>query len=147
MRFYANNSVVRRKPVDLSAFPALFSECRSRNSGEILVAFANKVPAAMAFLVWGHGVMYYNMATRSLANSTGAMNLLLWVAIKSANERAYVFDFDGVVKMGAMRFFLGFGGQMKTRLLVTRSRASYKLLRGAKTMILGGQADESGKFT
>jgi hypothetical protein len=112
-------------------FPALFTACCERESGEVLAAHPRSgEAAAMAFLVWGNGVMYYLLATRRpTPASAGAANLLLWSAIKQAHERGLILDFDGIIHTGQMRFFLGFGGQMSSRLIVTRSRPLYNVIR------------------
>ena len=112
-------------------FPRLFAACRERDSGEILVARTRSgEPAAMVFVVWGGGMMYYLMATRLPgSNSAGAGNLLLWAAIKRAHQRRLILDLDGVIHEGQMRFFLGFGGQISYRLIVTRGRPLYDVAR------------------
>jgi hypothetical protein len=101
----------------------------------------------MAFFVWDGDTMYYNTATRSRCNSAGAMNLLVWHAIKLAHEKALTFDFDGIVKIGTMRFFSGFGGNLTTRLLITKRRPAYALLSQTKALIHNADRDESYKFT
>jgi hypothetical protein len=96
-------------------FPSLFSECRARGSAELLGAFApNGEPAAMAYFVWGHGTMYYLLSTRK-PNSTGdrgSVTLLLWSAIKLANQHGLLFDVDGVYSSGTARFLSTLGGRV-----------------------------------
>src|SRR5262249_46283070 len=130
-------------------FPRLFTACCERDSGEILVAHTRSgEPAAMVFLVWGAGMMYYLMATRLPgSNSAGAANLLLWAAIKRAHERGLILDLDGVIHDGQMRFFLGFGGQMSYRLIVTRSRSHYDVARYLHQCIRGRRSVDTSCFT
>jgi len=131
--FYSQNIAKSNKSnrTDFSHFPALFSECQSRHNGEILCARdPSGVPMAMAFLVWGHGVMYYLLSTRApdIADS-GSVSLLLWTAIKRAHQLNLRFDFDGIYSSGTARFLSGFGGRIGTRLIVTRARAAYRMIQ------------------
>jgi hypothetical protein len=147
-RFYASNLTAgRRDRVQFETFPELFDQCRTKQQGALLGAFLKKTPVAMAFFVWDNDSMYYNTATRAPCNSAGAMNLLVWNAIKLANQKALTFDFDGVVKIGTMRFFSGFGGNLTSRLLITKRRPAYALLSRTKGLISNGDRDESYKFT
>ena len=78
------------------AFSAAFSACQARDSGEILKAsWPDGNPAAMVFLVWGHGRMYYLLTTRVIdPKDNGSVPLLIWSAIKRAHERRLIFDLD-----------------------------------------------------
>src|SRR5262249_40075375 len=82
VRFYVETIEKRgkRNEIDFARFPALFSECTARNQGEILVARTHDgTPAAMLFLVWGNGVMYYLLSVRDIALAdSGAISLLIW---------------------------------------------------------------------
>ena len=66
VHFYVRNiqKSDRENRTNFSQFSTLFSACQSRMSGLILGAFdRDGAPAAMVFLVWGHGVMYYLLST------------------------------------------------------------------------------------
>jgi hypothetical protein len=117
----------RTNVMDFERFPALFAECRSRNCGEILAAFAEDgSPAAMVYLVWSSTTMYYLLSTRRPdAGDGGSINMLLWSAVKHAHARSLIFDLDGVYSSGAARFLSGYGGQIKPRLSVRRSGTMY----------------------
>jgi lipid II:glycine glycyltransferase (peptidoglycan interpeptide bridge formation enzyme) len=131
--------------IDFSQFPTLFSECQIRKCGEILSAIADdRSPAAMVYLVWGHGVMYYLLSTRDpkMADS-GAVSLLLWSAIQRAHQRNLNFDLDGVYTSGTARFLSGFGGQIKVRLVVTRTQPIYRILQAAKAKMVSSDGNEN----
>jgi Acetyltransferase (GNAT) domain len=147
VKFYLSNIKIRgrRNRVDLSNFPAVFCECQNRGCGMILGAFEHdSTAAAMAFLVWGHGVMYYLLSTRSPAADNGAISLLLWIAIKEAHELGLVLDLDGVYSSGTARFLSGFGGRLKSRFTIRKSRFPYSLLQFANRNY---SRDESYYFT
>ena len=79
-------------------------------------------PAAMTFLVWSHGKMYYVLSTRaSDSASNGSVNLLIWSGMQHAHARGLAFDFDGVYSSGTARFLSGFNGSPKLRLVITRA--------------------------
>jgi len=113
--------------MEFERFPAIFAECKSRNCGEILAAFAEDgSPVAMVYLVWGATTMYYLLSTRRPdPGDGGSINLLLWCAVKYAHERRLIFDLDGVYSSGAARFLSGFGGEIKSRLSVRHSGAVF----------------------
>jgi hypothetical protein len=130
-----------------SSFPALFSECRDRTCGEIIGAFApDGSPVAMAYLVWGHGTMYYLLSTRipNNAGDNGSVNLLLWTAVKRAHQYGLVFDLDGVYSSGNARFLATFGGQMKTRFVLRRSQMAYRAMQCLKARFF---KDDTHNFT
>jgi hypothetical protein len=117
--------------IPLERFHSVFSECRNRGCGEALAAVqADGVPVAMTFLIWGYGTMYYLLSARAPdLPDKGSINLLIWSAMKKAHELGLVFDLDGVSTTGTARFLSGFGGQIKTRLIVTRARPLYSTLQ------------------
>jgi hypothetical protein len=148
--FYLDNMkrANRSDRMAFERFHAVFSESRERDCGDILAAYGlDGAPAAMVYLVWGRGIMYYLLSTRNpdIAN-TGAVNLLLWSAIQRAHERELVFDFDGVINSGQMRFLLGFGGQLSTRLIVTRAKPLFRLARYANNKLFHGHSKENARF-
>ena len=149
--FYHQNLAARGRTslVPLELFPGIFSACRDRDRGEILVAnWPTGKPAAMAFFVWGDETMYYLLSTRANdVGDNGSVSLLIWSAIKHANERRLMFDFDGVSTSGIARFFSGFGGQPEVRTIVERSSFTYHALRCAKRRLIGGEAEDTIPFT
>ncbi len=101
--------------IEFKRFPALFSECRAHQCGVILGAYDHdRAPVAMTYLVWGHGVMYYLLSTRtSHASDYGAVSLLLWSAMKEAHALGINLDLDGVYSSGTAHFLSGFGVESK----------------------------------
>jgi Acetyltransferase (GNAT) domain len=151
IRFYSSNIVgdVYSTLNAFQTFPATYDACRARGCGEIISAdWPNGKRAAMVFLVWGNGVMYYLMSTRSKdAGDNGSVNLLIWSAVKRAHERKLLFDLDGVSTSGIARFLLGFGGKLKNRAIVQRSSPLYSSLVFSKSVIFRSKSDKSSSFT
>jgi lipid II:glycine glycyltransferase (peptidoglycan interpeptide bridge formation enzyme) len=145
--FYIDNltKAKRRSYMDLHRFPILFSECRARNRGEILAATRpDGVPVAMTFLVCDDQMMYYLMSTRDAdVRDSGSASLLVWSAMKRAHERGLLFDLDGVSTAGTSRFLSGFGGAIKTRLVITKGQPAYNVVQGLKIMLRGGRPVQS----
>jgi Acetyltransferase (GNAT) domain len=148
IHFYLGNLQASGKVSRLeeTSFPALFSESRSRRCGEILGAFASDgSPLAMTFLVWDKTMMYYLLSTRGHeVNDRGSINFLLWSATKKAAQLGLTFDLDGVSTSGTARFLSGFGGDIKTRLVIQRSAMPYRVLQSLKRQFF---RDESRFFT
>jgi Acetyltransferase (GNAT) domain len=145
--FYMDNlrKTNRSSYIQFDRFPVLFSECRARNCGEILAAVqSDGVPVAMTFLVWDDQKMYYLMSTRDQSvRDNGSANLLVWSAMKRAHERGLSFDLDGVSSEGTARFLSGFGGTVKTRLIITKGRPLYNIVQSVKTILRGGRSAQS----
>ncbi len=139
--FYTKNLQARggRNYIDFSTFPQVFWQSRTQVSGEILCArWQNGAPAAMVFLVWGYGTMYYTLSTRAgHADDNGSVSLLIWSAIKRAWSRGLKFDLDGVSSSGTARFYSGFNGCPKLRFIVRKRPALHDLLRDAKHLVFG----------
>jgi len=148
IEFYLKNLQVwgRKNRLEFQHFPTLFAESRAHESGVILGAFDHAgSPVAMTYLVWGHGIMYYLLSTRTFGSvDHGAISLLLWSAMKQAHEMGLVFDLDGVYSSGTVKFLSNFGGEIKTRLIVRRSRMPYGALQYLKRLVA---PDESQFFT
>lgn len=136
--FYVKNIEAqgRMNKIDFTEFPALFSECRARECGVILGAFDHGgIPVAMTYLVWGHGTVYYLLSTRSVqSDAYGATSLLLWSAMTHAHQLGAKFDLDGVYSTGTARFLSRFGGRIKARLAIRRSRVAYAALQLSKRL-------------
>jgi hypothetical protein len=149
LHFYmANLQQIRRTTfIEFATFPDAFSESQARDSGEILCArWPDGKPAAMVYLVWGHGTMYYLLSTRAHDRAdNGSVNLLIWSAVKRAHERGLLFDLDGVSTTGTARFLSGFGGQLKARIIVERSSLVYGAIQHTRRRFISGRS--SGAFT
>jgi hypothetical protein len=150
-RFYTaslqNHS--RVNTLNLKTFPALYEACDARNCGVILCAHGpDKCPAAMIYLVWGKGVMYYLLSSRArLHDDNGSINLLIWSAIQRAHDLGLCFDLDGISDPGTAHFLSRFGGQMTSRLIVRRSTRLYSALLSVKRTLIGSSAPETISFT
>jgi lipid II:glycine glycyltransferase (peptidoglycan interpeptide bridge formation enzyme) len=147
IEFYLRNlkAAGRVNRIDFSRFCALFSEASTRESATILAAFLNDVPVAMTFLVWGHGTMYYLLSTRAVdGQDHGAVSLLIWNAMLRAHERGMILDLDGVYTGGTVRFLSNFGGAIKARIIVRKSRMPYTMLQHVWRFFA---PDESHRFT
>ncbi len=133
---YARNLAARGwvNRLEFDSFPALYQQCGERKCAQILAAFnADGIPVSMAYLVWSPSTMYYLLSTRcNDPADNGSINLLLWAAMKEANQRGLVFDLDGVHTSGTARFLCGFGGRVKTRLVVRRGTTLFNALRYCK---------------
>jgi hypothetical protein len=131
--FYLENlkNTGQKSNIPFGNFSSVYSECVTRQCGEIIAAVRpDGTPMAMTFLVWGNGTMYYLMTTRTQElQDTGSVNLLIWAAMKKAHELGLVFDLDGVTTYGTARFLSGFGGNVRTRMIVTHSRPLYATLQ------------------
>jgi lipid II:glycine glycyltransferase (peptidoglycan interpeptide bridge formation enzyme) len=123
--------------VSFDRFSILFKECARRQCGLALSARApNGTAVAMSYLVWGNGKMYYLLSRRTgNLDDHGSVNLLIWSAIARARELGLVFDFDGVSTQGTARFLSGFGGKIKTRLVVTKAKPLYATLQNIKILL------------
>ena len=145
--FYMENlrKTNRKSYMQFDRFPVLFSECRARNCGEISAAMQpDGIPVAMTFLVWDDQTMYYLMCTRDTAvRDNGSVNLLVWSAIKRAHELGLIFDLDGVSNGGTARFLSGFGGAIKTRLIISKGQPVYNVVQSVKTILRGGRSVQS----
>ena len=50
----------------------------------------------------------------------GAVDFLVWLGMADAMTRGRRFDFDGVSSPSRLRFLQSFGGQLSSRIVVTR---------------------------
>lgn len=149
LEFYLRNLNAgdRKNRIDFTHFGSLHSETKFHECGAIFGAFdKNGSPVAMTFLVWGYGIMYYLLSTRDIGSpDSGATSLLLWHAMKRAHEMGLLLDLDGVYSSGTVRFLTNFGGEVRTRLVVRRTRGPlYGALQYVKRQVA---PDESRFFT
>jgi len=152
--FYKNNLQRKKRTsfIDFAQFPHLFSECTARGCGVLLAAnLPTGSPVAMTFLVWSHGIMYYLLSTRAVdMQDNGSANLLVWTGMKKAHQLGLLFDLDGVTTRGTARFLSGFGGEPKTRLVITRGRPAYRAVQALRKVFYGANdrdTDAASKLT
>lgn len=104
-----------------------------REAGSVLGAFSGDGSlSAMIVLVWDDHAAYYLLSTRDPHAHNGAVSLLLWEAIQLTIEKGLVFDFDGFAGDTGLSFLTGFGGTVKPRFVVRRTRPWYAALRAVK---------------
>jgi Acetyltransferase (GNAT) domain len=149
--FYRANLERRkqRSTMPLGLFKRLAADCLQRDSGQILAAsHADGRHLAMIFIVWGYGVMYYLLGTRSgEADDNGSISLLIWDAVQRAHTRGLVLDLDGVSTSGTAQFLRGFGGELKSRLIVQKSHTLYRGLQYVKQTLLRPTSNASISYT
>jgi hypothetical protein len=114
--------------IDLSIARRLTLRCIELGCGKFFVASdeAGNAKAAI-FVVWDERVCYYLLSTRSPDSTYGATSAVIWAAIKFASANGLVFDFDGVASAGAVKFFIGFGGSVSPRYIVSRASLPYRV--------------------
>jgi hypothetical protein len=82
---------------------------------------------AAALFVWDTRDYYYFLSTRDSHDAAlGAVDLLVWLGMADAMTRGLRFDFDGVSSASRLRFLQSFGGQLASRIVVTRRRPAYE---------------------
>ncbi len=94
----------------------------AHGQGRIVAALdeQQRVQAAVAF-VWDHQDYYYYLSTRDRDHAaSGAVAMLVWAGMKDAAERGLRFDFDGVSSESRLRFLQAFGGDLASRIVVSR---------------------------
>jgi hypothetical protein len=109
----------------------LYEACQAHGAACLLAARDDKGELQAAIMpVWGHGVMYYLLtARRPDPVHSGAVNLLVWEALKMAGEKGLTFDFDGFLRPSAVNFLTGFGGQVHNRIVVVKASPAVHIFR------------------
>ena len=132
-RVYAANLLSRNVRNRYRRIGAVCTAALEHGCGRILaVQGENGEVLAAIFVAWDQRAMYYLLTTRSPAADNGVVSLLLWHAIKLANSKALVFDFDGVGTAGSRLFFSGFGGEIEPRYLVRTHTSIHRCGRWAR---------------
>nr|WP_294525278.1 GNAT family N-acetyltransferase [uncultured Rhodopila sp.] len=137
IRLFELNVAVRgwRSIFDMTVARTVIAASRQRNRGRVLaVRDRDGVAKAAIFCVWDHAACYYVLSTRSPDSSSGAITLLLWVAIQSAVDGGLVFDFDGLAHDGIVLLYSGFGAEVKTRFVVSRTTLAFRLAQEARRL-------------
>lgn len=99
-----------------------------RASGRIYAAKdKNGSLAAAVFCVWDQTAAYYLLTTRTPDSHYGAVSLVIWKAIQDAAQRGLIFDFDGLSNKESFAFFVGFGGGLCPRYVVTRTSSLMRI--------------------
>jgi hypothetical protein len=116
----------------------LLETCLTKQCGAIFGAYNDKgqLIAAIA-CVWDRTSYFYLMSSRQPNSGNNAISLLVWEAIKDANARNLIFDFDGLAAKGSILFFTGFGGMTSPRYIVQRSNKPMRAFQEMKALIRG----------
>ena len=137
MDFYDQNLRSRSLTNNFDRFicQAVMEACSERRVGKCLVAKGEKgLWKAAIFTVWDDRAEYYLMSTRSTDSGNGEISLLIWTAIQSAMAGGRIFDLDGINGRNMM-LLTGFGGQIKSRYIVSKSSTPYRIAHFAKALI------------
>jgi len=115
----------------------LYEAFRRHDSGCLLGARDDRgVLRAAIMPVWGHGVMYYQMTAQDYAPaSAGSIRLLLWEAIQMAARRGLAFDFDGFARPAGVTILTGFGGEVCTRIAISKMTPAVQLVHAIKSRL------------
>jgi hypothetical protein len=119
---------------------ALIAESVRRNSGRVLTAVNSAGdPQAAIFTVWNARREHYLMSTRRHDAMNGAVNLLIWSAIKDASANGRTFDMDGLhirnSRISNFPLLAGFGGSIRPRYVVWRSSPIIEAFKGVKALL------------
>ncbi len=133
-RVYDSNLAGRHMHNRYRRINAVCAAAMERGYGRILaVRGENGEVLAAIFVAWDQRAMYYLLTTRSPAADNGCVSLLLWDAIRLANDKSLVFDFDSVGTTGSRLFFAGFGGQIEPRYIVSKQTVAHSYGRWGRS--------------
>jgi hypothetical protein len=117
--------------LDLAALRRVFEACRGRQAAKLFLFKDNeKTNAAALFCVMGHGRMHHLCQVQNPEFSpAGAMDALTWRAIRFSIENLLKYDFDGMPNQQTARRHLRFGGDVRSRFILTGGSAAALGLR------------------
>ena len=124
-------------PFDAVMTETLMRESIARDAGQLFATKdANNNITANIFTIWDQEKMYLLLSTTNPDTAhPGAVRLLIWHAMKAAQQRGIrIFDFEGSMDPGIAAFFSRFGGTGKTYLCFTKHQS---LLWKWKRALLG----------
>jgi hypothetical protein len=112
----------------------LYEACKARDAACLLAARDEKgVLRSAIMLVWGHGVMYPQLASYDAdPASSRSKKLLVWEALKMANQKKLTFDFDGFWRPEAVGMLTGFRGEVHNRINLTKMSPFLHFVREIK---------------
>jgi hypothetical protein len=131
LRFYEQNLSTSGKLMlePRTQVAAVCAAALEKNAAKIFCAKdASSRLVGAIFLVADAKTAHYLMTTRAADAPNGTVNLLIWHAIRFSTERGLIFDFDGIVKEGAIPIYAAFGGQAKPIYIVSRESKKVKLV-------------------
>ncbi|GAA4949297.1 GNAT family N-acetyltransferase [Halioxenophilus aromaticivorans] len=130
IQFYAQNidSKGKENRRDELICSRLIRACLDKNRGQIYQVrdHRGRLAAAM-FCAWDTKASYYLLTTRTPNSHSGATPLIVWQAILDASSRGLVFDFDGVISEGGIRFANNFTADLKPRYIAFKNSCLYSL--------------------
>jgi len=97
----------------LKGLQQIMDACIDKDSAALWVAKKNGVLQGIVWHVWDEQCSYYLTGAQNPdADSSNAMAMLLWHAIKAAKKKGHSrFDMEGSMDQGVERFFRSFGGE------------------------------------
>lgn len=90
-----------------------------------VVGADGRLNAAVLFVWDARDYYYYLSARRPAGAALGAVDYLVWLGLTDAMARGLRFDFDGVSSLSRLHFLQSFGGELATRVVVSRRRVAY----------------------
>ncbi len=87
------------------------------------------------FAAWGHGRIYYILATRNKEVADyGVVSLIIWRLVTEAHNRGLTLDLDGVISEPVLKFLMGFGSTVVPRLTVKRCPRRFEILMALRNL-------------
>ena len=134
--FYAraNEGLGRKNNYKKTIIESIIDEAIKRKRGRIYVACDSKnEPLAMIFTAWDLKYSYFLLSARSVHAPNGAINFLLWEAIKNAHADTLSFDGCGLhlMQKGVSNLALlsGFAGKVSSTFILTKANVSTRVLK------------------
>jgi Acetyltransferase (GNAT) domain len=142
MDFYCKNLQGAKVNTLFYRLTALYNACIAHDSGKIIAAYRqNGELAAAIFIVWGLGRAYYLLTTRDKTlQDFGVVSLLIWRAIQEAHARSLVLDLDGIYSRSIYHFLSGFGGVVRSRMIVEKQALWVDLAKAVRGWLPGEKA-------
>lgn len=111
---------------------SVFEAALSRGRGRLLAARdeAGTLLAAI-FYAWDESVTYYMLTTRAPGTHNGVVSRLIWEAMRESAAHGRIFDLGGIGTSGSVLFYIGFGGEVRTRYVVERMNPVYGAMRSS----------------
>jgi hypothetical protein len=119
------SEISQLKKMDHSLLLCAFNNMQKKGNAFAMIA---KTPggitcAGILVFVYGNIFTYYFGTAEREYKRSGAMSLILWEALKTANNSGYaVFDFEGSMIESIERFFRGFGAVPVPYLNISKKR-------------------------
>jgi len=130
IHFYDQNVNLRGRENNrnLSICTKLIEACLERDQGRIYQARDDhgRIAAAM-FCAWDSKTSYYLLTSRTPWSHSGATPFIVGNAILDAMSRNLVFDFDGVISEGGIRFANNFTADIKPRYIAYKESKAFSL--------------------